>query len=118
MTVHVDCGFHDDGTDFVFGHGRNLLIAQRRRGAEKITKGFKSISFFPAPPRLCASNRFPPTLGGYRALRFPLPIRELLAEGDFLEFADGGARDGVEEDEGVGELPLGKRGGEERAQFF
>ena len=37
----------------------------------------------------------------------PLPVGELFAEGDFFEFAHGGAGDGVEEDEGVGELPLG-----------
>jgi hypothetical protein len=28
----------------------------------------------------------------------------LFAQGEFLEFADGGARDGVEEDEGVGRV--------------
>ena len=39
-------------------------------------------------------------------LGFPLPVGELFAEGDFLEFADGGARDGIHKDEGVGELPL------------
>ena len=27
----------------------------------------------------------------------PLPVGELFAEGDFFEFADGAARDGVEE---------------------
>src|SRR5580693_8736369 len=51
-------------------------------------------------------------------LRFPFPISELLAEGDFLEFADGSSGNGVEEHEGIRELPLGERFGEESAQFF
>src|SRR6266436_7636353 len=51
-------------------------------------------------------------------LRTPLPICKLLAEGEFFEFADGGAGDGVEEDEGVGELPLGEGFCEKRAQLF
>ena len=42
------------------------------------------------------------------ALGFPLPVGELLAEGGFLEFADGRARNSLQEDEGVGELPLGE----------
>ena len=51
-------------------------------------------------------------------LVLPLPVGELLAEGEFFEFADGGAGDGVEEDEGVGELPLGEGSCEKRAQLF
>src|SRR5260370_39433502 len=43
------------------------------------------------------------------ALRVPVPISELFAEGDFLEFADGGPGDFGEEDEGVGELPFRER---------
>src|SRR5207245_4883630 len=51
-------------------------------------------------------------------LLLPLPVGKLLAKGDFLELADGSARDGVEEDECVGELPLRKRRDEKRAQFL
>ncbi len=43
-----------------------------------------------------------------KELLLPLPVGKLLAEGNFFEFADGGAGDGVDEDEGVGELPLGE----------
>jgi len=32
----------------------------------------------------------------------------LLAQGDFLEFADGGARDFWNKDEGIGDLPFGE----------
>src|SRR5260370_31647028 len=53
-----------------------------------------------------------------KGLLLPFPVGELLAESDFLEFADGGAGDGVEEDEGVGELPLGEGLREEGAQVF
>ena len=43
------------------------------------------------------------------SLSFLLSVGELFAQGDFLEFADGGARDGVEKNEGVGKLPLAKK---------
>src|SRR5216683_8318093 len=51
-------------------------------------------------------------------LFLPVPVGELFAEGDFFEFADGGAGNGVDEDEGVGELPLGEGLREEGAQLF
>ena len=38
----------------------------------------------------------------------PLPIRELFAQGDFLKFADRGAGNFSEENEGVRELPFGE----------
>jgi len=39
----------------------------------------------------------------------PLPGGELFAEGEFFEFADTGSWDGVDENESVGQLPLGMR---------
>jgi hypothetical protein len=41
----------------------------------------------------------------------PLPVGELLAEGDFFEFANAGAGDFGDEDEGVWNLPLRERYG-------
>src|SRR5207237_5148594 len=55
---------------------------------------------------------------GEKTLGLPLPVRKLFAEGDFLEFADGCTGDGVQEHEGVGQLPLGKRCSEEGPQLF
>src|SRR5258708_471131 len=40
-------------------------------------------------------------------LGVPFPIGKLLAKGEFFEFADGSPWNGVQEDKGVGELPLG-----------
>ena len=57
------------------------------------------------------------TSGGHVHVSPPIPVGDLLAEGEFLEFADGSAGDGVEENEGVGELPLGEGLGEEAAQL-
>jgi hypothetical protein len=48
----------------------------------------------------------------------PVPVGELLAEGQFFEFADARAGDGINEYEGVRELPLGKGLGEEGAQLL
>jgi hypothetical protein len=42
-------------------------------------------------------------------LRVPVPVGELFAEGDFFEFADGGARDFGEEEEGGRYNGIGKR---------
>src|SRR6267143_1008571 len=53
-----------------------------------------------------------------KGLLLPLPVGELFAEGEFFEFADGGAGNGVEEDESVGELPLGECFSQEGAQLF
>src|SRR5712692_549266 len=73
-------------------------------------------------PRWGATDGASPAPAGERSrgtgLFLPVPVGELFAEGDFFEFADGGARDGVEEDEGVGELPLGEGLREESAQLF
>ena len=57
------------------------------------------------------------TLAGY-SLSLPFPVGELFAQGQLLEFADGGARNCIDEDKSVGKLPLGKRLGEKRAKFF
>lgn len=51
-------------------------------------------------------------------LGIPLPIRVLLAQSDLLELAHRCSRDGVEEDERVGQPPLRKGFREERAEFF
>ena len=48
----------------------------------------------------------------------PLPVGELFAERDLLEFADRGAWNGIHENERVGELPLRERFRQESAQFF
>src|SRR5438034_5186829 len=53
-----------------------------------------------------------------RPSRIPLPVGKLFTECDFLEFADGRAGNGVEKDEGVGELPFGEGFSEEGTQLL
>src|SRR6267142_3525639 len=65
-----------------------------------------------------SSAPIPAAKGVPRVMLVPLPICELFAEGDFLKFANRGAGNGVNEDEGVGELPFGEGLREEGAQFF
>src|ERR1700730_17404829 len=43
------------------------------------------------------------------SVRFPFPVGELLAEGHFFEFADGGSGDSFNENERIRDLPLGER---------
>ena len=41
-------------------------------------------------------------------LSFPVPVQKLFAEGNLLEFADRSARQGIEENKGIRNLPLRK----------
>src|SRR5271169_2845227 len=51
-------------------------------------------------------------------LLIPVPVGELLAKGGLFEFADGGSRQSLEEDEGVRKLPFGEGFRQKSAEFF
>ena len=83
-------------------------IQQRAGGAVAERKAKIFSAHRAAPSESCRSD----------ALGFPLPIGKLFAEGELFEFTDTCAGDGVDEDEGVGELPFGEGFGKESAQLL